>query len=230
LSDPIHPAVPDAATVNEPANDDVSRSKRDPHADKYNDPRVRFTWRSWLVLAAIGIGGVFFALLSVQARKTQLGRTTEFFGSETIQALQLGDKVMLAARGDQTFPPVELTAFPGLGHLRRALLDERHYDWETEQSLPISEMFTKVPDPVESLQGMEPADEKPKPRFVQLSFSDPTLKRFPPALIDVDLATGFVGPSDQPKRVQVNERVRPALRHQIELLMTVKLKRYDDRD
>jgi len=44
------------------------------------------------------------------------------------------------------------------------------------------------------------------------------------------LKRGIVGPADQPHRVAVNDRVRPALQHQIGLLMRVKQKRYDRRD
>ncbi|WP_246113036.1 hypothetical protein [Allorhodopirellula solitaria] len=186
----------------------------DPHADKYNDPRVHFGARAWLGVVAVLVGATLFTFASIYARRTRLVETTRFWGKPTIEALQLGDHVMLLPLEGSDFEPVELTAFPGLGHLRKALLDERHYDWATETDGGIAE-FCKETDEVEC---------------VRLEFSDPTLKRFPKARIDLELNHGVVGPADQSRRVRVNDRVRPALKYQIGLLEQVKQESYDNRE
>lgn len=185
------------------------------HADKYNDPRVRVTWKLYFILLLIMIGAIAFALASVAARRTQLGETTAFWGAETIRAIQLGDHVMLYPVKGVDFEPVELTAFPGLGHLRRALLDERHYDWDTSGEQSIAARL---------------ASDTPR-EHVRLEFSDPTLKRFATAKIELELNTGMVGTSgaELAKSVQVKERVQTALKHQIGLLMKVHEQRYDNR-
>lgn len=165
-------------------------------------------------MIAIMVGGAVFALSSIYVRRTRLEETTRFWGSETITAIQLGDHVMLLPQEGADFDAVELTAFPGLGHLRRALLDERHYQWSSEEQAGVTDYCGEVEDPL----------------CVRLEFSDPTLKRFDTARVDIELNSGMVGPSDQSRRVKVNDRVQPALKHQIGLLMRVKQKRYDRRD
>lgn len=165
-------------------------------------------------MLAILIGASVFALASIYARRTRLGETTRFWGPGTIQAIQLGDHVMLKPLQGSDFEPVELTAFPGLGHLRKALLDERHYQWSTENDRGVSQF----------------CDETEDAKCVRLEFSDPSLNRFETVRIDLELTQGVVGPADQSRRVSVNDRVRPALEHQIGLLMRVKQKRYDRRD
>lgn len=184
------------------------------HSDKYNDPRAKFGVKGWLAVVAIAIGASVFTYFSVEARKTRLVETTRFWGQDIITAIQLGDHVMLLPRDGSDFEPVELTAFPGLGHLRKALLHEDHYQWDTETSASVAQLC---------------ADEQ-EPKCVRLEFSDPSLHRFEPALIDIELNRGIVGPADQPQRVTVIDRVRPALAHQISLLMRVKQKRYDRRE
>ncbi|TWU10900.1 hypothetical protein [Allorhodopirellula heiligendammensis] len=186
----------------------------DPHADKYNDPRAHFGRKGWAAVVAILIGASIFTAASIYARRTRLGETTRFWGAPTIEALQLGDHVMLLPLEGSDFEPVELTAFPGLGHLRKALLDERHYDWSTETSDGVSDFCEQASDV----------------QCVRLEFSDPTLRRFPMAQIDLELNHGVVGPTDQSRRVSVNDRVRPALKYQIGLLTHIKQESYDHRD
>ncbi len=160
------------------------------------------------------VGATLFTIASIYARRTRLGETTRFWGAPTIQALQLGDRVILRPGKGSDFEPVELTAFPGLGHLRKALLDERHYDWTTETDSGVEDFCEDVEDV----------------QCVRLEFSDPTLKRFPMAKIDLELNHGVVGPADQARRVNVNDRVRPALKYQIGLLEKVKQESYDNRE
>ncbi len=182
------------------------------HADKYNDPRVKVTWRGvWL-----GVGVVMFAIiataLSVTLRRTQLKRTTQYFGAETILALQLGEKIQMLARGSSSFEPIELTGTPGLGHLRRALLDDRHYDWTTTTSKPVSELCG--------------GDDV---YCVQLLIMDPSAKRFQDVRLDLELNSGWVGLANADHRVQVTQRVQPALKHFLSTLKNVKQQSYDDR-
>jgi len=184
-----------------------------PHSDKFNDPRAKFSGKSWAAVFGVFVFAILFASASIYLRRTRLEKTTEFWGEATITAVQLGDHVMLLPREGSDFKPVELTAFPGLGHLRKAILDERHYEWETE-----------APQSVSSL--CEQFDER---QCVRLEFSDPTFQRFGTAVIDIELRRGILGPADRPRSVRFNSRVRPALQHQIGLLMRVEQKRYDQR-
>ncbi|MCR9206826.1 MAG: hypothetical protein NXI28_01255 [bacterium] len=195
----------------------------DPHADKYNDPRVVVTRYQVLALVAIVVIGAIAAVVSIAARRTKLEKTTEFWGPDVITAIQLGDHVELIPGPGADFAQVELTAFPGLGHLRKALLEQSHYQWATVEA-----------DSVEALAEAAASEDyagetKDQPMVVRLEFSDPHYRRVPPALIDVELASGTVGPADGSQRVKVTDRVRPALRHQLKLLMKVSELRYGQR-
>ena len=193
------PSPEDPDRAREPLQGDSLRRR---HADKYNDPRVRITARGiWLGVALVIVAAVV-AGLSIYARRTRLEKTTEFWGKSTITALQLADQVHLLPAGNTSFEPVELTAMPGLGHLRRALLDQRHYRWETVTDQPVSELC-----------GAEGA------LCVRLRLADPYGQRVPPTEILLELNEGWVGPADGSKRVRVTRRVQPALRHQLTTLM-----------
>lgn len=164
----------------------------------------------------LGVGVVVLAIvataLSVTLRRTQLEKTTEYFGADTILALQLGEKIQMLARGNSSFEPVELTGTPGLGHLRRALLDDRHYDWATA-----------TPTPVAELCGTDDV------YCVQLLIMDPSAKRFQDVRLDLELNSGWVGLANSDHRVQVTERVQPALKHFLSTLKNVKQQSYDNR-
>lgn len=226
----------------------------DSHPDKYNDPRARITRRGILMGVAVVIVAAITAGFSIYARKTPLVETTKFWGPETITALQLAERIQLLPRGDETFPPVELTTTPGLGHLRRALLDERNFNWETTENTPVSADWLSSAELVsaellsEDLpQGDTPLEEisdgavavdsdeakaerkKHGPRSVQLRLTDPTGKRVGTIEIDLDLETGWVGPSDGVKRVQTTDYVRPKLRNYFKTVVNFQQKRYDDR-
>ncbi|MEM9588391.1 MAG: hypothetical protein AAGA03_13995 [Planctomycetota bacterium] len=183
------------------------------HADKYNDPRVQFRWRWVAVAAVVLLFAAATAVLSIYARRTPLEKSTEFWGPETITALQLADKVELHPGEGQEFEPVELTGTPGLGHLRHALLNERHYLWDTRVDGPIADQLAADQDQMN----------------VTLQFADPHGKRVPITRIDLELNSGWVGPEDGSRSVRVNDRVQPALRHQLKLMMSVTQKTYDRR-
>lgn len=164
----------------------------------------------------LGVGVVVFAIvataLSVTLRRTQLEKTSEYFGAETILALQLGEKIQMLARGNSSFEPIELTGTPGLGHLRRALLDDRHYDWTTATAEPVS--------------GVCGTDNE---YCVQLLIMDPSAKRFEDVRLDLELNSGWVGLADSEQRVRVTDRVQPALKHFLSTLKNVKQQSYDNR-
>lgn len=195
---------------------DSAAAQVDPHADKYNDPRAKITRRGIWMGVGVFVLGIIGAATSIYARRTRLGETTRFWGQETITALQLAERMQLLPRGSSEFETVELTATPGLGHLRRALLDERHFDWNTETSGGVVEMCSPV--------------ESDSPTCVQIRLTDPTAHRVGTIEIDLDLAGGWVGPSDGSRRVQATEWVQPKLRNYLSTIMTVEQLRSDVRD
>lgn len=198
------------------SNSQLADSPRNLHADKYNDPRVKITGRGIAIGVTVAIVAAVAAWGSIQARRTQLGETTRFWGADGITALQLGERIELLSRDASELPPVDLTSTPGLGHLRRALLDERNFDWSTESTESVASQCSTEPTEM--------------PVCIQLRLTDPTGNRFEPVEIDIDLAGGWVGPSDGSKRVQATEWVQPKLRNWFKTIMTVSQKRYDVRE
>lgn len=190
-------------------------SNPDDHADKYNDPRVRITRRGILIAIAVGIFAVAGAAMSIIGRRTLKVKTTKFWGEKSIVAFQLGERLYLKPRGNEIFDQVELSGTPGLGHLRRLLLEERNYDWSTvSEQKALGDCGEPVPR---------------KPRCIQLRFTDPTAHRFDVVEIDLDLEEGWIGPSDGSKRVQFLERNRPKLSKYFETTITVEQLRSDFR-
>lgn len=205
--------------MNPSPRDGLSPSDVDPdeaHADKYNDPRAKVTWRGISLAIAVALLGIVGAAVSIYARRTQLEQTTRFWGQETITALQLAERIKLLPRGGEDFRPVELTGTPGLGHLRHRLLDERNYEWDSETAAA-------------ALEHCEGAADK-KPRCVQLQLTDPTGQRVGTIEIDIDLSRGWVGPSDGSRRVRVTETSRSKLANFFATTISVEQKRYDLRD
>ena len=147
---------------------------------------------------------------------------------------------------------MELTTTPGLGHLRRALLDERNFKWQTTEATPVAEQWsnsetndtakpgrTTKPDESETADAQPAGDnatadaaaerKKHGPRSVQLRLTDPTANRVGTIEIDLDLDGGWVGPSGESKRVQTTDYVRPKLRNYFKTVVNFQEKRYDDR-
>lgn len=186
------------------------------HADKYNDPRARITTRGMLLAVAVLLLGIIGAAASIYGRRTRLEQSTRFWGQETITALQLAERMELLPRGATQFEPVELTATPGLGHLRRTLLDERSFDWQSQSTGGVSEKCEK-----QSGDALE---------CVQLRLTDPTAHRVGVIEIDLDLAGGWVGPSDGSRRVQTTQWVRPKLRNFLTTIVNVEQMRSDLRE
>lgn len=166
---------------------------------------------------AVIVLGVVGAAASIYGRRTRLQESTRFWGDETILALQLGERVRLLPNRGPEFVPVELSGMPGIGHLRRALLDERSFDWDTEEDRPV------VSEPLAAA-----ADEAPSDAFcVTLNITDPTGKRFEVVNIDLDLVDGWVGHSDEAHRVRIVQRKRSGLRNFLQTIMNKEQNRYD---
>ncbi len=195
--------------MTETRTSDVQHAKR-------NDPRAKVTGRGILIGVAVCLFGIVGAWASIQLRRTRLAETTRFWGKDTITALQLGERMELRPLGSATFEPVELTSTPGLGHLRRALLDERNFDWQTETS--------------ESVVAACGPDVDGKSDCIQLRITDPTGHRFEPIEIDLALGEGWVGPSDGSRRVRATAWVQPKLKNYFATIMSVQQKRYDLRE
>jgi hypothetical protein len=215
----------------------------DPHADKYNDPRAKITGRGIGMGLAVILLGIVGAAASIYGRRTRLEESTRFWGDETILALQLGERVRLLPNRGREFDPVELSGMPGLGHLRHSLLDQRSFDWDTEEDRPVvnaatdEPKVTERPDAAEKLNVAEltgaaeqagAAPEEDSGEFcVTLNITDPTGRRFDEVNIDLDLVNGWVGHSDEAHRVRFAERKRSALRHFLETIMHKEKNRYD---
>ncbi|QDT12394.1 hypothetical protein [Planctomycetes bacterium K23_9] len=202
-------------TPNENDPDRMTKSENvaeDAHADKYNDPRAKITRRGVLIGIGVLLFGILGAAGSIYQRKTKLTQTRNFWGDETVLALQLAERIKMTAVKGIEFDPVELTATPGLGHLRHVLLDERSYQWDsTEEQSVMSKL------------------QEPESACVQLILTDPTAHRFETVQLIVDLNDGWVGPSDGSRCVQTTKRVRPALAKFLKTLINVQQKRYDFR-
>lgn len=201
--------------MSEPSSD--TRSQKDPgaHLDKYRDPRARITRRGVLLGLSIVVLGVLGAAASIYARRTRLELTREFWGPETIASLQLAERIELLPRGRETFDPVDLAGTPGLGHLRRRLLDQRSYDWESESA-------------GSALQECGPAADEGV-GCIQLRLTDPTAQRFDTVEIDLDLVHGWVGPSDGSRRVKTTDWVQPKLKNYFKTIINVQQLRQDQR-
>ena len=63
------------------------------------------------IAIAIGVGlfGIAGAAVSIVGRSTQLEKTSQFWGEKTILALQLGERLELRPRGNETFAPLDLS-------------------------------------------------------------------------------------------------------------------------
>ena len=194
-------------------NDPSIDTTTDIHADKYNDPRAKITRRGLLLGLLVVVLGIVGAAGSIYARRTRLEKTTEYWGPDTITALQLGEKIEMLSISGRQFEPVELTRTPGLGHLRHMLLDERSYDWSTMSDEPIGQRC----DQAESF-------------CVQLRVTDPTAHRFSTVRLTVDLNSGWLGYSDGSSSVRIAERKRNAVKKFLEQLITYQQRRYDQRE
>ncbi len=189
-----------------------------------------------LMIVVIAIGAVA-AVASVYFRRTQTEKTTEFWGPQGITAFQLAPMVKLEIHDGQEPGEVDLTGMPGLGHLRHALLEQRHYEWETVSAESMeTRAAATTSDAAHSVA--ESADNAAKkPLLATLTFWDPRKPtELPPDMpviqtttVLVELNEGWVGPAKGDRSVRLNERSRPAVRHFLTTMRNVKQARYDDR-
>lgn len=178
-------------------------------------PQIPFTRRMAWIGLAIFLTAIVVAGASIYFRRTQIELTKKFWGDDAVTSLQLAPYVFLQFDSDLDKKPVDLTGTPGLGHLRHALLEQRHYLWETETAASVNSL------------------ETPNAKFATLVFSDPRTDetvKVPTAKIRLELHSGWVGTSDGTKRVQLIERAQPAVRHFLTLLRNTQQARYGDRD
>jgi hypothetical protein len=178
-------------------------------------PRTPITRRAVLLGVGVCILGVVGAIASIYARRTQLEKTTAFLGSDAIQAIQILPRVTLQLEpvgqvDDAEAKTIDLSGTPGLGHLRHALLDQRHYDWQSRSD-----------SSVQSLRSSET-------RIATLTFSDPK-ENFAPATLELELNGGWVSPAGEKQRVQLIERAQPAVRHFLTVISNAKQAHYDNR-
>jgi hypothetical protein len=178
-------------------------------------PKIPFTMRMVWIGVAIFLIAIVVAGSSIYFRRTQLELTRKFWGEDAVTAMQLAPYVFLQFDSDADKKPVDLTGTPGLGHLRHALLEQRHYLWETETAESIDSLTTT------------------NAKFATLVFSDPRTDetvKVPTARIRLELEGGWVGTIDGARRVQLIERAQPAVRHFLTLLRNTQQSRYGDRD
>ncbi|HBJ35826.1 MAG TPA: hypothetical protein DDZ51_13980 [Planctomycetaceae bacterium] len=178
-------------------------------------PKIPITRRAVLAGVAIMILGVIGAVASIYARRTQLEKTMAFLGADAILAIQILPSVTLQLEplgqvdGAQA-KTIDLTGTPGLGHLRHALLDERHYDWQS-----------RTDSSVQTLRS-------PETRFATVTFSDPK-DHFAPATLNIELSQGWVSRAGADDRVRLIERAQPAVRHFLTVISNAKQAHYDNR-
>ncbi len=177
-------------------------------------PKIPITRRGIWIGVGMFVLSIVAAAASIHFRRTQLELTTRFWGADTIKAMQLGPIVTLAFDSDAEKMPVDLTGTPGLGHLRHALLEQKHYLWNTEEPLAVDALTT------------------PDAKFATVVFSDPREDekvRIPTATIRFELQGGFVGTSDGSRRVQLTDRVKPSVRHFLTVIRNAQQFRSDFR-
>jgi hypothetical protein len=191
-----------------------------------NEPTgPHFSTRRWLLivvgLTAIGIMG---AAASVVLRRTQLGRTTAFWGAEVIRTLQRSDEFRLTIpaagplqwKTESEDGSVDLSDTPGIAHLRHALLDERHYRWDSVREEPIEQVIAQLP--------------QAEWVTLQLRGTPPELRNEPPLQdveFQIELTEGWIGRQGDPHSVQMTERVRTAVRHNLLMFSNVTSTRAD---
>lgn len=182
-------------------------------------PRPRaLTPRGVAIVIALLVFAVAMAAASVYLRRTRLEKTTAFWGPDTIRALQSGETMRLiippgsplledAPTGEpdtaERGAVADLSGTPGLGHFRHALLDERHYEWSTEQAVAIDELDVADPEVVTIELSGPPSD-------------------IAPTRLQLELSEGWVGPADRESSVRLTRRVRPAIRNFIITLQDIR--------
>lgn len=105
--------------------------------------------------------------------------------------------------GDTGALIADIGGTPGLGHFRHALLDERHYEWSTEQAVAVDRLDIADPELVTVEIGGPPAD-------------------IAPTRLQLELSEGWVGPAGAEASVRLTRRVRPAVRNFVVTLQDIR--------
>lgn len=194
-------------------------------------PAMRIGWWVLFALGLLAIG-VIGAVLSVKLRRTQTAQTSVLFGAPAVAALESSTAVRLhldaasgleLSSGLEPAPPsgektVDLTDIPGVGHLRHALLDQRHYDWTSQQAEDI-DAFAAAP----RNEGSPPAEWV----TLELDGTPPRHAPIEPTRFKLELTEGWVGIPGGNARVQLRPRVARALRSQVIMMSNVRATRAD---
>lgn len=179
----------------------------------------QFSGRRWLL---IGLGltliGVVGAVASVALRRTRLAKTTQFWGPDVVRALQSSEQFRLTIPPDSPLEwktesidgSVELSDTPGIAHLRHALLDERHYHWDTSRREGIESVIAEI-----SNAEWVTIELHGTPSIMQ---DDPPTES---VVLTLELSRGWVGIAGGNRAVQMRERVRSAVRHNLLMFSNV---------
>lgn len=179
------------------------------------------TVRGFAIAFAIGIFAVAMAVGSIWVRRTPMEKTTQFFGSEIIKAIQSGENLIIVLPAgspliDEQFAEMiaepdgsqeaNLSGSPGLGHFRHALLNQKHYDWTSQVEENVESLAISDPEYIYvRIEGRD-ANAKPVPMPIEIA----------PTKLVLELTEGWVGIAGQSGAVRLTERVRTAMRNFIE--------------
>lgn len=206
----------------------ASESLETLHREKVSDPRVGVTRFGIYCGIAVSVLAVLMTIGTVVLRRTQTERTAAFWGDESIRAFQLASRVeLVGVDGDPQYAqPVDITAMPGLGHLRNALLDQRHYQWDSaKQDVGISERQSTAVNSDDSDD-----DGRGLPDTVRVIFSDPEIERFQPTDLTIGLSDGIVGVTGGRRSVKFTDHVRPKIRHHLTTILNYERLRENESD
>ena len=199
------------------------------------------TRRGVLIGVLIGVAAIVVALASVYVRRTRLEQSTQFWGRPVIRALQSSAHVRMRLLPERplVWPAqdggqwVDLSDLPGVAHLRHALLDDRHYRWETLQQVPVDVAVQRAAQAAASEDGTGGVDPT-QWVVLELDGTPPGVENEPegeirPATLLIELGQGWVCLAEGERCVRLTRRARPAVRHFLLTANNIKPLRYDDR-
>ena len=208
-------------TANSPANLYSQSSQSElAHLGDTRAPRL-FTKKGLLIAFGILVFAIAMTVGSIYVRRTPLEKTTAFFGPDVIKAIQLGEQLRIVIPPDSPMVNAEaplaiiredgsqtanLSGSPGLGHFRHALLNERHYQWDTIAQGPADKLGIENPEYVYvELEG-RPTDARPLPVPIEIV----------PTRLVLELTQGWVSLDGGQQSVKVTQRVRTGLHNFID--------------
>lgn len=230
--EPLNDSQPPVPNENSRARPDdpgraegLTRTSRLPRSQSAESHGPRFSARRWLLIAVgLTLIGVIGAFASVVLRRTQTDQTARFWGPEVIRALQISEEFRLKIPPDGPLQwktesadgSVDLSDTPGIAHLRHALLDQRHYRWEKVRGEAIESVIAQIPDA-----------EWVSIELAGVPSETPDGPPAEPVELKLELSRGWVGIAGGGKSVQMTERVRSAVRHNLLMFSNVASTRAD---